>query len=95
MDKTVIEKNKTNIFNGLTDVLLVQEEITWSIGHSVEATKMIAPRRAISQYVSIFMCLILICGNSNIDRVIPTNVKPLITIVQIIITNEYYGPFVL
>ena len=86
MDKTVIEKNKTSIFKGLTAVLLVQEETISDNGHSVVATKTTAPNKAIIQYVSKAICLILMCGNNNIDRVIPTNVRPEIIIVATIQT---------
>ena len=92
MDKTVIEKNRINIFNGLIAVLLVQDVPISLIGHKVVATKITAPNIAISQYVSIVMCLILICGKNSIDRVIPKNVIPLIIIVATIITNEYHSP---
>ena len=92
MDKTVIEKNRIKIFNGLTAVLLVQDAPISLIGHKAVATKMTAPNIAISQYVSIVMCLILMCGKNNIDRVIPKNVIPLIIIVATIFTNEYHSP---
>ena len=91
MDRTVIEKNNINIFNGLTAVLLVQDAPISFIGHKVVATRIIAPKIAISQYVSIVMRLTLICGKNSIDRVIPKNVIPLIIIVAIIFTNEYHS----
>ena len=94
MDKTVIEKNNISILIGLTALLLVQEEVISSIGHKVAATKITAPKRAISQYVSIVMCLILMCGKNSIDRVIPKNVSPQIIIVAIIFTNEYHSLFI-
>ena len=90
----VIEKNRINIFNGLTALELTQEVPISFIGHNVVATKTIAPNKAISQYVSKVMCLILICGNNNMDRVIPRNVIPLIIIVAIIFTNEYHSLFI-
>ena len=95
MDKTVIEKNNTKIFNGLTAVLLVQELLISLIGQRVVATRTIAPNRAIIQYVSIRIAFILICGKNSIDRVIPMNVNAQIIMVAIIFTNEYHSPFVL
>ena len=82
----VIEKNKIRIFKGLTALLLVQELVISLIGHNVVATSKIAPTKAIIQYVSILIFLIWMCGKNNIDRVIPTNVKPAIIIVAIIQT---------
>ena len=95
MDKTVIEKNKIKIFKGLTALLLVHETFISSIGHKVETTNIRAPIMAISQYVSIFIFLILMWGKNNIDKLIPTNVIPAIIMVQIIFTSEHYGLFIL
>ena len=63
---------------------LVQEEAISFIGQRVAITKTTAPNMAMTQYVSNLIFFILICGKNNMDRVIPTNVKPLMMIVAII-----------
>ncbi len=83
----VIEKNKTNIFSGLIAALLVQESPISLIGHKVVATKITAPNKAISQYVSKENFPNLSLGKNNVDRVIPKNVITEMTIVAIIQTT--------
>ena len=95
MDKTVIEKKRINIFNGLTALLLVHDAPISSIGHKVVTTNKRAPNIAISQYVSNLTFLILMWEKNNIDALIPMNVNPAIIMVQIVFTSEYYGPFYL
>ena len=83
----VIEKNKTNILSGLIAALLVQELPISLIGHKVVATKITAPNKAISQYVSKENFPNLSLGKNNVDRVIPKNVITEMTIVAIIQTT--------
>ena len=89
MEMTVIEKNKTNIFKGLISESLVNSLATSSIGTKENASNITATNKAMIQYVSTTALLILIWGNSKIDRVIPTNEVAEITSVGIITTNNY------
>ena len=80
----VIEKNKTNILSGLIAALLVQEAPISLIGHKVVITKITAPNKAMSQYVSKVIFPNLSLGKNRVDNVIPRNVITEIMIVAII-----------
>ena len=88
---TVIEKNKTRIFNGLIDVFDVSWFQTSLIGAKPIETKRIAPINPTTQYVEIENLPILIFGNSRIDKVTKTNVIKQIIRVGII-HKVYYLP---
>lgn len=85
MEITVIEKNNTKILSGFISESLVNSLIASLIGANPKASKTKATIKAIIQYVSTTARFILMCGNSNIDRVIPTNEVAEITSVGIII----------
>ena len=85
MEITVIEKNNTKIFRGLISESLVNSLATSLIGAKPKASKIKATIKATIQYVSTTARFILMCGKSNIDRVIPTNEVAEITSVGIII----------
>ena len=84
MEMIVIEKNKTNIFNGLIDALLVNCFPTSWMGAKENAKRIMAPNKAIIQYVSNFTLPILMCGNNRIDKMTNINVVIEIIIVGII-----------
>ena len=92
IDKNVIEKNKVNIFKGLTSLLDVSSEKTTSIGTNEKINKIEAPNKDITQYVDIDSLPILILGNNIIDKLTNINVITEIIIVGIIITIRYYEP---
>ena len=80
----VIEKNRINILSGLIAALLVQEAPISLIGHKVVITKITAPNKAMSQYVSRVIFPNLSLGKNRVDNVIPKNVITEIMIVAII-----------
>ena len=84
MDKQVIEKNKIIIFIGLIVVLLVNSDQTSLIGAKPVAKRIMAPVRAINQYVDMENLPILIFGKKRIDSVTDMNVMLEIIIVGII-----------
>ena len=80
----VIEKNRANILIGLIAVLLVNCFPTSSIGAKEKDKRIIAPNKAIIQYVSSFIFPIFRCGKNRIDNITNVNVETEITIVGII-----------
>ena len=84
MDKQVIEKNKIIILIGLIVELVVSCDQTSLIGAKPVAKRIMAPVRAINQYVETQNLPILIFGKKRIDIVTDTNVMLEIIIVGII-----------
>ena len=84
MDKQVIEKNKIIILIGLIVELVVNSDQTSLIGAKPVAKRIIAPIKAINQYVEIENLPILIFGKKRIDNVTDMNVMLEIIIVGII-----------
>ena len=84
IERIVIEKNKTIIFNGLTDELLVIWLNTSFIGAKENTKSIVAPINAMIQYVPTLIFPILIDGKNKIDNVMSRNVVIEITMVGII-----------
>ena len=94
IERIVIEKNKTMILSGLTVVLLTNSFPTSLIGANENAKRIIAPIRAMIQYVPNLIFPILKVGKNRIEQVISRNVTQEIIIVGIIKTHKtYYAPF--
>lgn len=87
IDKNVIEKNKTSIFNGLIESLLVSPLIALSKGIARTRSKKQALIKGTIQNVSIEKFLILILGNLIIQ--ISINI---IVIILIQITKDILSP---
>ena len=89
-----MEKNKTIIFKGFTDVFAVNWVATSLIGAKENAKRVTAPIKAMIQYVPSLIFPTLTVGKNKIDRVISRNVVTDITMVGIINANAcYYPPF--
>lgn len=88
----VIEKKRTNIFQGLIEVLLTSCSPTSFIGASPPIKRTTAPSKATIQYVSNLNFPIRMCGNNKIDNITSRNVIDDITVVAII-TKKDYLPF--
>ena len=73
------------ILSGFTLVLLVNCLKTSPIGANENAKRMIAPTRAIIQYVPSLTLPILMDGKNNIDRVMSKNV--IMEIMSVVIIN--------
>ena len=93
MDKQVIEKNKIIILIGLIVELVVNSDHTSLIGANPVAKRMMAPVRAINQYVETQNLPILIFGKKRIDSVTDMNVMLEIIIVGIIKTQPLLYSF--
>ena len=85
MDIMVIEKNKTSNLIGLIFVSAVNCLNTSFTGANWNAKMMIAPNRAITQYVLILIFPILILGRTSRDTAMSMNVITEIIIVAIIV----------
>ena len=88
IDIVVIEKKRTSIFKGLIALLLINWFPTSLIGAKENAKRMMAPIRAIIQYVSNLIFPILICGKNGIDKITDINVIEAIIIVGIITKSK-------
>ena len=93
IESTVIEKNKTSIFIGLTVVLFVSWFHTSLTGANENAKSTEAPKRATIQYVPILILPILIWGKKRIEAVMVMNVMTEIIMVGIITTNSLLSAF--
>ena len=91
-EMVVIEKNKTNILIGLIDQSFTNCSPTSFIGANPHVSKMIAPTKAIIQYVSSLYFPIWTCGKNRIDAITPANVIEAIMIVAIMMSHNYH-PF--
>ena len=94
MDIKVIEKNKTNNLIGLIFVLVVSCLKTSSMGANENNKMILAPSKAIIQYVLMLTLLILIFGRTSNETAMSRNVMAEMTIVAIMTTAIIYLYFI-